>query len=307
MRNRLGYGLVGLVCGVALGLSACGDDDDDKDETDAGLDGGADAGRDGGADAGRSMDGGMDAGGRDAGGGDAGMVSDYQCVPPPGPNGTIAKGATCCGGLGSCQDAVDGGTASFGDCNAQQNLRCVPMTGGSFDAGVPASCRMNVGGDAGTDYEGRCIPECLTRGVSSLEQGACNSGFMCVPCYSPVTGVDTGACHSGGDRPREPATSGFPACGDALGYCIATSLAGSATLPQLSCPAGEVCAPKQRVTEPDSCFAHCSSIAGAGACVPTFLVPMDSRSLLQQGTCLMGELCSPCFNPLTQMRTGACD
>lgn len=315
MRKWLSHACMGVLAGSILGVSACGDDsgaDDDNNQSDASIDGGrSDAGRDGGTDASRSLDSGL---GSNGGARDAGPA--YLCEPPPLPSGTIGKGAACCSGLGTCQErTADGGTDAFGDCNAQQNLRCVALSSGP-DAGMrdggtnaAPTCRMRVG-DAGADYEGRCVPECLTRGASSsLTQGTCSSGALCVPCYSPVTGEDTGACRNGSDRPVEPKPQGYAECGDAKGYCISSSLIETtATLPQLSCPAGNVCAPKLQVLEPNSCFAHCNSgIGGPGACLPTFLVPDTSRTLLQQGECTMGELCTPCVNPLDQTRTGACD
>ncbi len=316
MRNCLGHGTLTWLAGCVLTFTACGDDQDDDVETahDGGLDGGhSDGGGDGGAaDAARSLDSGMDAA---RGPLDAGAVNAYQCLPPALPSGTIEKGAACCGGLGTCEELGDGGASSFGDCNARENLRCVahPLSSdaGMVDGGArPVACRAKIDdGDAGPDYEGRCIPECLTRGASGLDQSTCGSGLLCVPCYNPVTGEDTGACHNGGDRPLESQPAGFSQCADGLGYCISTSLAGQdASLPQLSCSAGAVCAPKQRVLEPDSCFAHCTSIGAlSGACVPAFIVPDMSRGVLPRDVCMMGELCSPCISPLDQKPTGACN
>jgi hypothetical protein len=277
----------------------------------------ADGGRDSGKDANASTDTGSSAGDgqADADDGAIGDSPEYQCEPPPGPDGTLAKGAACCGGLGVCAELSSQTTMlGIGDCNAQEDLRCVaiqPDAGNDGGANLLTSCRMKLADaeDADPGYEGRCVPECLTR-PSTLEQGECGSGFVCAPCFNPVTAEDTGVCRNGGDEPAEAPPSGFSACGDALGYCISSSLAGesAATLPQLSCSQGSVCAPRQRVLAPDSCFARCDSvIAGAGACIPAFLVPEMSRSFLQQSSCMPGELCSPCVNPTTAMRTGACD
>ncbi len=311
MRIGLVYGLSTLLPGLVLGLAACSDDE--QGPADAAADSGVHPSDAGGVlDAGAGIDGGsrgMDAA-IDA------ANSDYQCVPPALPSGTVASDEACCSGLGTCRDLGDAGASlGFGDCNASANLRCVPRTA-SVDAGMSdggtslvASCRMKIGSvDAGPDYEGRCIPECLTRGQPSLTQGECTSGFVCVPCYNPVTGIDTGACRSGGDHPAEAAPAGFPECGDATGYCVSSGLVqGGTTLPQLTCPAGELCAPKLRVTSPNACFAHCDSIAGAGACIPAFLVPESSRGVLQSRGCMTGELCTPCISPLDQKSTGACD
>jgi hypothetical protein len=170
---------------------------------------------------------------------------------------------------------------------------------------------MRLSGTAETDpgYEGRCIPECLVRGTSSsLMQNDCQSSELCVPCYSPITGEDTGACRSGSDAPVDAAPGGFAQCGDQAGLCVPEALTGSAMLEQLECAAGELCAPRSSVVSPGSCFAHCTAFGGSGACVPAFVVGMANRALLQQDTCGTGELCAPCVSPLPpMMRTGACD
>jgi hypothetical protein len=43
-----------------------------------------------------------------------------------------------------------------------------------------------------------------------------------------------------------------------------------------------------------------------GACAPKYLVPEGSRATLMPGSCMAGELCVPCVNPLTMMPTGVC-
>jgi hypothetical protein len=249
--------------------------------------------------------------------------SPYTCEPPPGPDGTIPVGEACCEGLGTCIELTgDAGSGlGVGDCNAAENLRCLPFSalgdaGAAGDAGAdggtsgPAKCRMKPANtpDGGADYEGRCVPECLTRGAANLEQGECNEDFVCVPCYSLITGASTGACDNPGDAPVDPPPAGFDECGEALGYCIPSASVGDAGagLMQLTCDEDERCVPKQRVTSPNSCFARCDSVFGAGACVPAFLIPEAQRGFLQPASCETGELCSPCVNPTTMMPTGAC-
>jgi hypothetical protein len=243
----------------------------------------------------------------------------YQCEPPAGPDGTIAAGQSCCEGLGTCVAlGGDAGAAlGVGDCSAAQGLRCMPASapgdaGAGTDGGTNAlsKCRFRAATqDGGADYEGRCLPECLTRGTSTLQQGECPDEFVCTPCYNLITGASTGACDNDGDRPVDPAPPGFAECGDSLGYCIPASSVGptGANLPQLSCEAEERCAPKVRVEQSDGCFPRCDSVFGAGACLPAFLIPMESRGVLQPAGCATGELCSPCINPTTMMRTGACN
>jgi hypothetical protein len=311
-----------LVC-TTLALSACDDDGGGgKTAEDAGEDSGGDddmdAGepeedasgnempRDAGSDAARDSAPPMDA------------ENPYTCEPPEPPDGSITVGEACCDGLGTCIALTgDAGTSlGYGDCKASDGLRCLPVSAsgdagaGDGGAGGLVNCRMKPAGtaDGGTDYEGRCVPECLTRGASNLPQGECADTFVCVPCYSLITGASTGACNNAGDAPVEPAPPGFDECGDSAGYCVPSSNVGStgANLPQLTCDEDERCAPKSRVVQSNSCFAHCDSVFGAGACVPAFLVPESNRSILQPASCASGELCSPCVNPLTMMATGAC-
>jgi hypothetical protein len=310
---------LGLLVCTTLVLSACDDGGGGKTDTDAGMD----AGDDDDMDAAEAED---TSPPRDAGHDSAPVVdtgSPYTCEPPPGPDGTVPVGEACCEGLGTCI-ALTGDAGSglgVGDCNAAENLRCLPL-GPLGDAGAPsdagadggtsglAKCRMQPANtpDGGTDYEGRCVPECLTRGAASLEQGECNADFVCVPCYSLITGASTGACNNPGDAPVDPAPMGFDECGEMLGYCVPNTSVGDAgvDLMQLTCDEDESCVPKQRVTSPNACFAQCGSPFGPGACVPAFLVPEGSRSFLPQAECQTGELCSPCVHPTTMMPTGVC-
>jgi hypothetical protein len=319
--------VLGLSICTTLMLSACDDDSGGSKPKDAGMDASdeEDAGDDV-EDTSTPRDAGRDTGTDSAAAPDA--ADPYTCVPPPPPDGTIAVGEPCCEGLGVCIELTDdaGASLGYGDCNAAENLRCLPNTpsgdggvgdGGVGDAGTADAgpgglvrCRMIPAGtpDGGTDYEGRCLPECLTRGNASLTQGACADDFVCVPCYNLITGASTGACNTPGDAPVEAAPDGFDECGEELGYCVGTASVGDAgaTLPQLTCDEEELCVPKQRVTQPGACSARCESIVGAGACTPAFVVPEAQRGFLTPASCETGELCVPCINPTTSMPTGAC-
>jgi hypothetical protein len=308
---------LGLLACIALALSAC----DDGGGSNAGTDAGMDASEEETNDASRAEDAGpLRDSARDTSNSANDAAEDpYQCEPPPEPEGTIAAGQPCCDGLGTCLALGDdaGSSLGIGDCNATQGLRCTPASapgdaGAGNDAGTSAlsTCRYRTGTqDGGADYEGRCVPACLTRGTSTLPQGECQDDFVCVPCYNLITGASTGACDNNGDRPVDPAPPGFEECGDALGYCIPASSVGptGANLQQLTCEADERCAPKQRVEDADGCWARCDSVFGAGACLPAFLIPVESRGTLQPASCATGELCSPCINPTNMMRTGACN
>jgi hypothetical protein len=320
---------------LVLALGACGDDDEGEHEHDAGGDSGAaDSGMDAaaGSSGGGSGGSGGSGGTSGSGGGGAGGTpapdagEPYQCEPveaEPEPGGDAEEGELCCSGLGVCTKNVSGeGTAAYGldDCKADEALKCVPAAQGGEDAGTDddagseaalATCRMSLSGDSEQDIEGRCIPSCFLTGdpsTANLDQATCDDGNRCVPCYSPITGESTGACNRDGDAPVEPAPPGFAECGDeATGYCIPGGASGSgATLPQLTCDDGQVCAPKSRVLDQGSCFARCESGFGPGACIPSFIVG-EQATLLQMATCEAGEVCTPCISPINQSRTGACD
>jgi len=196
----------------------------------------------------------------------------------------------------------------------------VPVDGdaGADDDGgasaVPPSCRLTLAsaGAGGADLEGRCIPSCFVAGDPSsmnLTQSTCAADNKCVPCFSPISGESTGACNQPGDAPVDAAPAGFAQCGDGdTGFCVPMGASGGVMLPQLTCGDGQVCAPKGRVLDPSSCFAHCNSpLGGAGACIAAFIVPEAQRALLGKETCTEGELCVPCVSPIDRMRTGACD
>ena len=248
----------------------------------------------------------------------------YMCKPPAAEaGGSKLEGQSCCEGLGVCSKNPSGqGASGYGlnECKAGSDLKCAPMPGAGSgdDAGTAAvaSCKADIPNlISGTPLEGRCIPSCFTVGdptAANLGQSTCDKNSKCVPCYSPVTGKSTGACEQGGDKPAQPAPTGFPSCGDHdTGYCVPSSSvmgAGNVMLPQLSCAADQVCAPKVRVLNSRACFAHCDSgIGGPGVCIASFIVPESSRMLLMKTTCMDGEICVPCVSPLDQKPTGACN
>jgi hypothetical protein len=204
-------------------------------------------------------------------------------------------------------------------CSASADLRCQPVahaesSAADSDAGAGhvKTCRVQLPGtpDGGPDYEGRCAATCFVRNspiFSRLMQGSCADGQTCSPCYNPLTGESTGTCERDGDAPKEPAPAGFADCGSTgLGYCIPAYAAGAqaSQLTRLTCKAGELCAPKIKVADPNACFGHCTSSIGAGACVPEFIAA-GLGSLIEKATCNDGELCAPCV--LFGTRIGVCD
>jgi hypothetical protein len=183
--------------------------------------------------------------------------------------------------------------------------------------------------------EGRCLPRCFTLGnkaAASLDAGDCPTDLaptlgltaeevVCAPCYNPLDGMPTGACSQFGDAPVDPAPTPFSKCGAwmggaQMGYCVPTELVQNVTadislIPADTCPTGQLCAPINKVQDPNMCFAKCTSIVGDGACVATYIVEntptgMGLSPTLGQVTCAAGETCTPCANPTDNMVTGAC-
>ncbi|HKP62347.1 MAG TPA: hypothetical protein VJV78_36690 [Polyangiales bacterium] len=243
--------------------------------------------------------------------------SDYMCKPRKGDVGGAAEsGADCCSALGTC---AAGGEANSGlpheTCKANPDLRCVPKpreADADAGSGLAGSCRVQFPGSPANapSYEGRCLPSCFVSAspiLGRLSQATCGMGELCSPCYNPLTGRSTGTCERLGDSPLDPPPPGFVECSSGLGYCVPLYAAGNAAgqLSQLTCAAGELCAPKIKVADPNACFEHCDSGSfGPGACVPAFLAGPLSALLSPIG-CRTGELCAPCSALGT--RTGVCD
>ncbi|HKU38053.1 MAG TPA: hypothetical protein VJR89_07900 [Polyangiales bacterium] len=305
------------VVSCVLLCAACGDDADDtksssKDAGDHDKDKEKDAGAMLIPRGGRSGNGGAGGTGGSSSAGDA-----YLCKPKPGDVGGAApSGAECCGGLGTCQGGLGAGSGlPHATCSANPDLRCAPKpTASDADGGsdAPRSCRVQLPGSPASapSYEGRCLPSCFAAASpigSRLSQATCETGELCTPCYNPLTGRTTGTCERGGDSPLDPPPPGFQECANGLGYCVPMYAAGNAAaqLSRLTCAAGELCAPKIKVADPNACFEHCSAEGlGPGACVPDFLAgPLSS--LLSRSSCGTGELCAPCDALGT--RTGVCD
>jgi hypothetical protein len=166
--------------------------------------------------------------------------------------------------------------------------------------------------------EGRCLPACLPSVASQadrLPESDCAQGELCAPCFDPITGADTGACALDGDEPEEPPNT-FPTCcddgmGEDLGTCVPTALVPAeqqSVLGQDSCTAGNLCAPTPIAAgtyQPEACESWGGS---EGRCLPSCLPDIAAQAeQLTQGSCDQGELCAPCFDPLSGESTGSCE
>lgn len=147
---------------------------------------------------------------------------------------------------------------------------------------------------------------------------------VCVPCYSPIDGSDTGACRlKAGDAPTSASGTVFPGCLTARtdsthGKCVPALPYTSRILSgvqQHGCPAGRLCMPESFVNDPWSCGASCTTNfpapSDAGACIARFVIEDNAGAVvaasLSQSSCAAGELCTPCVNPLSGTVSGACD
>ncbi|HVU00729.1 MAG TPA: hypothetical protein VHE30_03225 [Polyangiaceae bacterium] len=220
----------------------------------------------------------------------------------------------CCGDLGHC---VPNSTLTtdqqtlLGKDTCTGTDKCAPdifaVSGEKAD-----TCRAL----GSLNAEGRCIPSCVPS-VSSqadrLDQGTpktCGDGYLCAPCYDPVSGADTGACSQNGDKPTEGKKT-FPGCCGGLGVCVGPALVPADEASQLghdTCSAqGDLCAPKT-LTDPGAHPPVCRAPGDIeGRCLPGCLPPIDAQKQnLRQQTCASGELCADCYNPLDGTDTKAC-
>jgi len=248
--------------------------------------------------------------------GDAGAADGQgdACVPHQGPpilDPTSLPACTCSGA--HCVPTALVPSASAGmlaDCDPTN--KCVPdnfiASGGNF---IPATC-SSLGG-----AEGRCLSKCIPQvqaQASQLPPSTCAAGELCAPCYDPLTGADTKACHVSNDPgPQEPPFT-FPKCCSNNGTCVPSSTVPASQQSQLgvnSCPTDSnhyLCAPTEFTAAGGFTPPTCRSIANAeGRCLSPCLPSIAAQaSQLPQSTCAAGTLCAPCYDPLTGADTKAC-
>lgn len=217
----------------------------------------------------------------------------------------------CCDDLGQCvpEGLVPGdqrSQLSGAEC-ADEGYLCAPNDMVQDPAFIPETCSSVAGA------EGRCLLACLpdiAEQADRLPQDICQEGALCAPCYDPFTGEDTGACTISGDMPSEPPVT-FDRCCSDRGACVPTDLVPPDQQEQLgpdTCSgAGELCAP-DNLADPEFVPRSCASVGGGeGRCLPDCLPDVaEQADMLPQSSCVAGELCAPCYDPISGEDTGAC-
>ncbi|MEY4578286.1 MAG: hypothetical protein RL701_2989, partial [Pseudomonadota bacterium] len=217
----------------------------------------------------------------------------------------------CCDTRGECT-APDALESRYDGIWAQESCSddkvCVPH---ALRAGKKAAtCHAATSG-----AEGRCLPACLgsVRARSAwLAQDGCHEYERCLPCFDPIDGSDTGACHLGDDRGATESVALLSACCDDTSRCVPeASLSADlrSTFARDSCESGQLCTLEAALRSgdpfvPDVCT---TALLGEGRCLPACL-PLLAAQLprLAQNNCREGLLCAPCEDPATGAETGAC-
>jgi hypothetical protein len=202
------------------------------------------------------------------------------------------------------------------DTCSETDTLCVPQAWLDSNRPAPVTCR------AAGDFEGRCLSTCLpdvAKRESSLAQLTCSAGELCVPCYDPRAGEDSGACRTSDDMPHEAARTFDPCCGagtQARGRCVPSSLLlqslAASDLKRLgadSCSAVDtLCIPAPWLDMSSPMPASCHATGGfEGRCLSSCLPDVAAQQgSLQQNDCSGGDLCVPCYDPRTGADSGAC-
>jgi hypothetical protein len=223
----------------------------------------------------------------------------------PGPTQPAALLGQCCGGLGRCAPSswIPADQASnFGadSCAGSDRLCVAPSAALSDPAFVPQHCQEPSSG-----AEGRCLPQCLPQiaaQAGSLKRGSCPDAHLCAPCFNPITGMRTGACNVGTDKPEQPPQVFEACCGaspaSASGLCVPSNLLpkDAPSLPRQSCAAeNTVCAPRALVLDPKATFPSCASLAtDKGVCIESCYLDSLAQLASFQGNCEGGRLCVSC-------------
>jgi hypothetical protein len=144
-----------------------------------------------------------------------------------------------------------------------------------------------------------------------LPQDTCAATERCAPCYDPRTGADTKACSQGCDSgPKNPPAT-FAKCCGGVGYCVPKTAVPTADQAQLgpeTCTGTDILCAPDKLTDSAYKPPACTSLANLeGRCLPDCLPAVAAqKDRLPKATCTTGELCAPCYDPVTGKDTGAC-
>jgi hypothetical protein len=202
-------------------------------------------------------------------------------------------------------------------CASPANTLCAPdvfiVSAGNY---VPKTCGSLDGA------EGRClnvvIPQVKAQS-SQLTQDVCAAYEKCVPCYSPIDGIDTGACKQSCDPgPTKPKVLFQDCCkmnNVQYGKCVPKTVIPSTLQSNLGTDKctntnTDLCVPTENLDpnfKPMACTGS-GLIGGSytGVCLSDCLDFGFIQSLgISQGSCDNLHKCAPCTNPLTGQPTGA--
>ena len=247
--------------------------------------------------------------------------------PPIDPSGLGLTACTTCGGahcVPTAQVPDPMLLAELAKCD--DTSVCVPddliATSGKF---IPATCKSVSG------VEGRCLSKCLPQvadQAAQLPQDTCPETHACVPCYDPLSGMDTGACKISCDPgPAGPPQTFAKCCKDMMGTCIPAASVPPEQQAELgpdSCPQDQgaaVCVPDPFLEAqqsgmpfvPETCETSffLQFLFGDeykdGACLPECIPQIASAPFLEQDVCPDNWKCAPCKDPQTGQSSGACD
>lgn len=217
-----------------------------------------------------------------------------------------------CGDGGRCVPESAVSPAQRSKLNTCPKGLCAPEKqvahGGNY---LPPTC-ASVGG-----AEGRCLSRVIKdidAKADVLEQGTCDAGELCAPCFNPTDGSDTGACSTVScDKPKDPPKT-LTACCENKGRCVPES---SVTDPDQKeklgvkeCVEGvELCAPIEdiaRTTPRPKCTGvNPLKKTYEGACISKCLELGIKSLFVEQGSCDSEHVCAPCT--ALGKPTGACD
>ncbi len=278
-------------------------------------------------------------------GDEIGAGGPQACEGPLGPPISISginAMTACCqdvngqSGAAHCLESVPGEISPF-LATCETGGYCVPdnflATGASKP---PATC--TAFGGAGVCLS-RCIPQ-VAENESLLRPDTCEGADeLCVPCISPLDMMPTGACDllelakCVGD---DPAPTPDPVACDDPNTCVYEASCAPAVDPSVlpACAPDAHCVPPALVTDPAQAMQlgkcedntsycvpdtfiktngkfiapSCTSVNGAeGRCLSKALPAVaDQADMLPQDSCTVDERCTPCYDPISGVSTGAC-